>query len=53
MAENLRTPGQADQIIMFEHAAMTLKIAARFEGENKMLVGEADQLSEVAVTRCG
>jgi len=48
MTENLRTPGQADQIIVLEHPAMGLKIPTRDEWEDEALVPQTDQLHQVA-----
>ncbi len=56
MAEDLCSPGQADQVVMLENAAMGMKIPAWLEGEDKALVPQADQLNQVAglcVSRCG
>ncbi len=53
MAEYLRAPGQADQVIMLEYTAMTLKIASRFQREDKMFVREADQLRKVTLASIG
>jgi hypothetical protein len=36
---------------MFDDAAMTLKVTACLQDENKMLVGETDQLRKVTLAR--
>jgi hypothetical protein len=53
VAENLRSPGLADQIVMLKDAAMGLELRARLQAENEMLVPQPDQLGEVTVAGNG
>jgi hypothetical protein len=48
MAEDLRAPRFADQIIVFDHAAMTLKLSAGLQDENEMFVCKTHELRKVA-----
>jgi len=48
VAEDLGSPGQAYQVIVFDNAAMAAKNISFFEGENEMFVTQANQLNEVA-----
>lgn len=51
MTEHLRPPRFADQVVVFDHAAMTLKIPAALQDEDEMLMRETDQLRQVACAR--
>lgn len=51
MTEHLRAPGFADEVIMFDDPAMTLKISAALQDEDEVFVGKADQLCQVTFTR--
>jgi hypothetical protein len=49
MAEDLASPWQANQVIVFKHAAMRLKFRPRLEADNEILMAEPYQLCQVAV----
>jgi hypothetical protein len=48
MAENLRSPGQANQVIVFENAPVSVHFATGYERKDKMLVSKANKLNEIA-----
>ncbi len=48
VTENLRAPRQADQVVVFEHAAMGLQFTVGDERKDEMLVPQADQLRDLA-----
>ena len=49
MAEDLRAPGFADQVVMLQNAAVGLEFGSRLECDNEMFVTQADQLGKVTV----
>jgi len=51
MAEHLRPPGQANQVIVVQHASMGLQFTTRYQADEKGLVAGADQLDQVACMR--
>ena len=53
MAEYLAAPGQANQVIVLEHAAMGLEIPTRNEREDETFVPQTDQLYQIASLRMG
>jgi hypothetical protein len=48
VTEDLRAPWQADQIVVFQYAAMRLQFAVCGEGEDEMFVAQADELCNFA-----
>ncbi len=53
MTEDLAAPGQADQIVMFDHPPMRLQLSAGLQAENEILVLQTDQLNQVAILGVG
>ncbi len=51
VAEDLRAPGQTDQVIVFEHAAMRLQFPVRGKGEDEVFMPQTDQLCDLTC-RC-
>ena len=51
VAADLAAPRQADQVVMLDHPAVALKARAGLQGEDEMLVAQADQFDQVAVLR--
>ncbi len=51
MAEHLRPPCLADQVVVQQHAAMRLEFRAGLERNDEMLVPQPDEFCNVAVTR--
>ena len=54
MAKNLRPPGQPNQVIVLENAAMRVKIHPRFERDDEMLMPLSDEQNKIAILNvCG
>ena len=51
MAEDLRSPGFADQVVVHQDAAMRFELFTRLQIDYEMFVPQPDQLGQVAVAR--